>query len=630
MENRFGIKDFFIITLLVAVIVLVILAMMQFDRQYDKILTIKQQNDQLADEVARVKRRLTEGVAISSAATSGSQPGAPATQPGGAPAGTAWTHLREAEQMTGFARGGWFLDNFGTKVGKLTPLIATDVYQNWVEQQVMESLAQRDQYTLQYVPRLARSWDISSDGLTITFHLNEDATFSDGHPVTADDVVFTFDWIRNPEVNAPRVRAYLTMMKEVKKLDDHTVQFVFSEPYFKNFEAAAGQSVMPKHFYSRFTPSQFNEKTGLLMGSGPYMLENPETWTPGNGATLIRNPRYWNTPATFDRIAFSEIQEESAEMVRYGNQEHDLIRCTPEQYKKLLNDPRIMGFSNNFKYFSPYSGYSYVGWNQRRKDNGKDVVTRFDDKRVRQAMTMLIDRERMAREIFLGYATVATGPFAPKGPQSDPDVKPWPYDVAQATKLLAEAGYEDRDKDGVIEGADGQPFKFKLTYPGGAEIYEKMVLFLRDNFARGGIIMEPERLDWPVLLNKLSHSDFDSVILGWSSVPESDPYQEFHSSQIAGEGDNRTAYRSAELDKTIEEARKTMDVNARMQLWHKVHRILHEDQPYTFMFNRDALKLINKRIHNVSTSAVGLNFEYLNGGMIPWFIPTGEQQRPQQ
>ena len=77
------------------------------------------------------------------------------------------------------------------------------------------------------------------------------------------------------------------------------------------------------------------------MGSGPYMLENPENWAPGNGVKLLRNPRYWNTTATFDRISFTEIQEESAEMVQYGNQEHDLIRCTPEQYKKLLGDPRM-------------------------------------------------------------------------------------------------------------------------------------------------------------------------------------------------------------------------------------------------------------------------------------------------
>src|SRR5204863_2529898 len=138
---------------------------------------------------------------------------------------------------------------FGTKVGKLTPLISTDVYASWIQNMVMESLAVRDPYTLEYVPRLAKRWETSPDGLTMTFHLNENATFSDGHPLTAEDVVFTFDWIRKPDVNAPRDRSYLTTMDTVKAINPITVQFKFKEPYFKNFEAAAATNVMAKHFY---------------------------------------------------------------------------------------------------------------------------------------------------------------------------------------------------------------------------------------------------------------------------------------------------------------------------------------------------------------------------------------------
>ena len=639
MENRFGVKDFILLLVMVSLLVLVVLAMVQFDRQFKDVMTIKEQNSQLAADVTRIKRQLSDlaadGVSVrqsdatgaSTNPADGRRSASGSASSGGTQAGVdAFTYMRDAEKKPDFARGGWFLDNFGTKVGKLTPLISTDVYASWIQNLVMEPLVARDPNSLEFVPRIARRWDISDDGLTMTFYLRDGVTFSDGHPLTADDVVFTFDWIRNPEVNAPRDRAYLTTMKDVKKINDLTVQFTFTESYFKNFEVAAYTNIMAKHFNAKFTPNQFNEKTGLLLGSGPYMLENPETWTPGNGVVLVRNPRYWNVPPTFDRINFSEIQEESAQMVQFGNQEHDMIRCTPPEYEKLIHDQRIMSFSNNYRYPTPYAGYTYIGWNQKRKINGKDTETAFSNKRVRQAMTMLVDRERMAREIFLGYATVASGPFAPTGPQADPNVKPWPYDERRAKELLKEAGYEDRNGDGVVEGADGKPLKFTLTYPGGQEIYEKMILFLRDNFARGGIIMEPERLDWPVLVNRLNQSDFDAVILGWSSVPESDAYQVFHSSQIADQGDNRTSYRNPEIDKAIENARKTMDTAKRMEYWHQVHRILHEDQPYTFLFNRDALKLINKRVKNVELSKIGLNFEYLNGGLIPWYIPKDQQR----
>lgn len=630
MEHRFGIKDFFITLIVFVLIVLVLLAMRQFDRQYEQVLSIKTQNEQLANDVARIKRTVSDlsanGVTV--APSNGSATPTTASSAGIASKVDAFTRIEQAEKLPNFARGGWFLDNFGTKVGKLTPLLSTDVYASWVQNLVQETLAIRDPYTLEYVPRVARRWDISPDGLTMTFYMNENVTFSDGHPCTAEDVVFTFDWIRNPEVNAPRDRAYLTTMDTVKALDTYTVQFKFKEPYFKNFEAAAATNILAKHFYSKYTPNQFNEKVGLLIGSGPYMLENQEAWTPGNGVKLIRNPRYWALPPTFDRINFNEIQEEAANMVMYGNQEFDLVRCTPEMYDKLVRDPRIMGFSNNFRYPTPYGGYSYIGWNQRRKVGGEQKPTAFADKRVRQAMTMLLDRERMAKQIFLGYATVASGPFAPGGPQSDPNIKPWPHDEERAKKLLKEAGFEDRNGDGVIEDANGTPLKFKLTYPGGQDIYEKIVLFLRDNLARGGVVLEPERLDWPVLVNRLNESDFDAIILGWSSVPESDAYQVFHSSQIADQGDNRTAYKNPDCDRAIENARKTVDTAKRMQYWQEVHRILHEDQPYTFLLNRDSLKLINKRVQNVETSKAGLNFEPLNGGMIPWFIPK-DQQRTQ-
>jgi peptide/nickel transport system substrate-binding protein len=273
-----------------------------------------------------------------------------------------------------------------------------------------------------------------------------------------------------------------------------------------------------------------------------------------------------------------------------------------------------------------YGGYTYVGWNQVRTRDGNKTPTIFADKRVRQAMTMLLDRERIAREIYLGYATVASGPFAPKGPQSNPDIRPWPYDEARGKSLLSEAGLTDRNGDGVVEDASGKAFRFTLTYPSGNETVEKIILFMKDAYARAGIVMEPERVDWPVLVNKLNNSDFDAVTLGWSSVPESDPFQVFHSSQMTGQGDNRTSYVNPEIDKAIEKARATVDTDERMKGWHEVHRILHEDQPYTFMLNRQALRLINNRVQNIEPSKVGLNFEHLNGGVIPWFVPQAQQK----
>src|SRR5436190_314441 len=172
MENRFGVKDFIALLFVCVLIVLVLLAMRQFDRQFADVVTIKDKQEQLAQDLTRIKRQIADmsasGVAMASPVTPSTNPSgaAPAVAAGNAKI-DAFAHMREVEKLPGFARGGWFLDNFGTKVGKLTPLISTDVYASWIQNMVMETLAVRDPYTLDYVPRLAKRWDTSADGLTM-------------------------------------------------------------------------------------------------------------------------------------------------------------------------------------------------------------------------------------------------------------------------------------------------------------------------------------------------------------------------------------------------------------------------------------------------------------------------------
>jgi peptide/nickel transport system substrate-binding protein len=620
MENRFGIKDLFLFLFIAALAVVVVMAMVQFDRQYKQVMEIRDKQEEITRDLGRIRQQLAQGVVAvnnggGSVATTG-------------PAALDAFHLvREAEQKPGFARGDWFVDNTGIKLGKLTPLISTDIYQSWVEYQVCDSLAFRDPYSLEFLPRLATKWDISPDGLVMRFYLQRGATFSDGEPLTAEDVVWTFNWIQNPAVAAARHRSYLEKLKEVKKIDDHTVEFRFSEFYYLNFAyVATDLTILPKHFYSKFTPDQFNEKTGLLMGSGPYRLANPENWTPGQPIELFRNDRYWGVPPTFDRIVFKEVEEDAAEMVVFGNQEIDHIHAQPEPYQQMLKDKRILAISNHFSYPSVFTGYRYCAWNQVRRRDGQDYKTFFADKRVRQAMTLLLDRQRIVDEIAFGLGTVATGPFATFSPQSAPDVKPWPHDPERARALLKEAGFADRNGDGVIESPDGKPFRFTVMYSGTTVAWQKIALFMKDSMARAGIVVDFDPADWPVLLRKMQQGDFEAVCLAWSGVVESDPYQIFHSSQIKDQGDNRTAYANPELDKLIEKARTTLDEGERMKLWNQVHRILHEDQPYTFLFNRNELRFVNKRIANIESSKLGLNFEHLNGGLMPWYVPQAQQR----
>lgn len=624
MENRFGIKDFFLFTLVLVLIVLSILGMVQVDRQWRTISNLQEQSRQQGRDLIEIRRTLAEGIAVNTVVAPGKA--AATTQTAGVDNSRAWPDpfkpIKDAEKLPGFARGDWLIDNFGTKVKAITPFIGNDLYAAWVQCKVTEGMLYRDVDSLEFVPLLAKSWTVSPDGKTIVFQLRRGITFSDGQPFTADDVVFTFDWIRNPAINAPRERSGLDLLKEVKKIDEFTVEFTFKEFFFKSLETVGSQGILPKHFYSKYTPDQFNEAPGLLLGTGPYRMENASGWTPGQRMVLYRNERYWGQQPGPDRLVYLEVEEETANQTMFTNGEMDVFGATAEQYLKMKDDPKVLENAFAMEYVSMTAGYAYVAWNQASGTN----PTVFADKRVRQAMTMLMDRQAICEQVFLGFASVADGPFAPGSKQRDPNVKPWPFDVERGKKLLSEIGIVDKDGDGVLDMPDGKPFRVKLTYPNKSAVYDRITLFMKDGYAKAGIILERDPVEWPLLQKKLDNRDFEAIMLGWSGTVDDDPYQMFHSSQMADQGDNRMSYKNPELDAAIVAARTCVDDAQRLQLWHKVHRILADDCPYTFLLNRKATVFVNKRWQNVRTSTMGTNYNRLDYSPLPWFVAQGRQK----
>ena len=621
MENRFGFKDFVLFFFLILLILVVWLGMKQLDRQWAQLQALQQQGNDQTRILASIQRTLEDGITVNNqggSTTSTTQASTSSINSTGDP----FENLKEAEKRPDFARGDWLIDNFATKLPKITPVVSSDLYADWVQAKVIEGLVYRDPDTLEYRPQLARSWEISKDGLTFTFQLRKGVRFSDGEPFTADDVIYSFQLIMNEKINAPRQRAYYQKVKKVEKHGDYEVVFTMSEPYFESFDLCGTISVLPKHFYSKFPDEEINTNPGLLMGTGPYKMPDPAGWRPGRKVELVRNETYWGEPGTFNRIVFLEVQEEAAEETMFGNGEMDVFGTQPEQYRRLLNDPKTTGKANHFEYQSPMNGYGFIAWNQKRKDK----PTRFADPRVRKAMTMLVDRDRICQEVYLGYAKPISGPFAAGSPQADPAIKPLPYDPDAAKKLLAEAGFKDRDGSGVLKGPDGESFRFKLTYGSGNATFERVVLFVKDGFAKAGITLEPNPVDWPVLMKNLDNRDFDAITLQWGGGIESDLYQEFDSSQIADQGDNFMSYNNPKLDELVREARRTVDEPKRMELWHKAHTILHADQPYTFLNSRMSLRFMDKRIQDVRLSKLGLNYIYRYTMPMPWYVPKAMQK----
>lgn len=614
MENRFGVKDFFLFGVLAVLVVLVVMAMFQYDRQWKQLDFIKQELASQTQDLASLKQQMRNrptggGGGTTQAAADATMRGFDVTQQ---------SRLRSVTELAGYAPGDWLVQATNSPPPRLTPLLDSDLFASRIGELVFDSLLTRDPETLKFIPAASRGWEQSADGLTVTFFMRDDVVFSDGAPMTADDVVYTFGMAANPEIEAERTRVYLQYLDRVEKVDEFTVRFKFREYYFQNLETVGSIGIMPKHFYGKYSPKDFNNSVGLVLGSGPYRLSTPTGWTPepGKPFELIRNERYWGVRPPFDRIIWQMQPDPGARLIAFKNGDTDRFGALPEQYKDLIKDEKLLQRAANFKFTAPDDGYMYVGWYQIV--NGQK--TPFADKRVRQAMTMLVDRTSIVRDILYGYGAVATGPFHPLSPQFDDTIAPWPFDPARAKALLAEAGYTDRDGDGIVDGPDGKPLRYKLSYPSTSTLLERICLFIKDTMRRGGVLCETESVEWSVLIDRIRNKQVEAQVSGWGGSVEGDLHQIFHSSGIAGQGDNRVSYSNPELDKLIERARTTVDENERNLLWKRCHQVLHEDQPYTFLMYDDNLLFVDRRFQNIKPTKLGLNAPR------EWYVPTAKQK----
>ncbi|TVQ48493.1 MAG: ABC transporter substrate-binding protein [Gammaproteobacteria bacterium] len=588
---------------------LLVLLMIQVDRQWQRMAEMTQTLQEQSGDIRRTRGLLRDLEASLRAGNFGIADGDASARAALDAERDGFRRARQAAQQPDFASGDWLVLSFPVGLSSLTPLISTDIYSSAVQNYVLDRLLVRDPVTLEWQGLVARDWSMSEDGLTLRFQLRRDVNFSDGEPLTAHDIVFTYEFIMNEVIAAPRQRVFLQRIQQVTALDDYTVEFVFAEPYFASLELASLMDILPAHFYARFldNPRAFNESRGLLLGSGPYRLRDPESWTPDQGRVeLERNPRYWGpVDPPFDRIVWRVIENDSARLTTFRNGDIDAYEANAREYATLLRDANLLARTQKFEFMSPVAGYTFIAWNQQRSG----APTRFADRRVRQAMSHLTDIERMIDEIFLGYAEAAISPFNTRSPQHDPALTVIPFDLQRARALLLEAGYEDRNGDGVLQGPDGRNFDFELIYPQSASDTQRAVLFLRDLYARAGIIMRPAPTEWSVMIDKIREQDFDAMSLGWSSGVETDITQMFHSSEARPGGDNFMSYVNPALDALMDQARGEIDHDARMQLWQAAERILYEDQPYTFLFRRQSLVLLDRRLQNLEVTGLGLNLQ---------------------
>lgn len=644
MPNRFTIKDLLFLLIGLVVCLLLFLNMVKTNREVEALAGVQEALQDQATTLRQIQETLadpTDGTPLGLMDESDSAEGARVmfrdsflAVPNEAPAsditfsspssavnrrGLAqqWQTAPDSQLPADFAPGGTIIHIRNAEPATLTPFVARDSYANDIHADVFEKLCWRDlDPPFHYVPGLARSWIVSDDGRELVFHLFPNARWSDGKPVTADDVIFTLDLVLNERVDAPMPRSLLAdNVADYAALDRHTVRFRMRRPYF-NAVGICGNLlwILPRHIYGEFEAETYNGRIGdLCVGSGPWRVES---WDRGRQLVLKRNENYWGPKPALHKQVLRFITGELAELQEFWAGNADIIGPTEEQWIVYADDLRLKDRGEAISYYTPLRGYYFFGYNLR--------LTKFADKRVRQALTMLLDRQAMIDTLRGGLGRIVTGPFYFGSDQYDTTIEPWPYDPDRARQLLGEAGWSDTNGDGVIDkdlDGDGVREPFQINFlVARSNLHERYQRYVQAQFKQAGIKVNLDQLEWSVFEQRFVSRDFEMIVLAWTGNPETDAFAIWHSSQVADQGSNIIGFVNDEADRLIEQARQTMEYEPRMDLWRQLHRLLHVEQPYTFLFTGPRLTFIDQRFKNVQRRSLRL---YTS----EWYVPADLQRR---
>lgn len=486
----------------------------------------------------------------------------------------------------------------------LVPALASDSASSDICGMVFNGLVKYDK-NINIVGDLAESWEVLDGGLVILFHLRKGVKWHDGAAFTAKDVEFTYRKLVDPNVKTP----YSGDFERIEKLevvDDYTVKVIYKEP-FSPALSSWGMWIMPEHILK----NEDLNRTSFArhpIGTGPYKFKS---WKTGEKIELASNHEYFELRPYIDRYIYRIIPDDATIFLELQTRGVDWTGLSPLQYIRQTSNNFFRANYNKFRY--PSFGFTYMAYNL--------ADPKFQDVRVRRALNYAVNKKEIIDTIFFGLARVTTGPYMMDSWAYNKDVPGVPYDPAKARALMAEAGWQDTDGDGWLD-KDGKPFEFTLiANQGNAErlrCSEMIQKYLKDV----GVRVKIRVLEWSALINDfINKKRFEAVLMGWFLSRDPDNYDIWHSSKTREGEFNFIGYKNAEVDRLLEEGRRTFDQEARQAAYHKVHEIIYSEQPYLFLYSAEALPIINKRFRGVEVSPIGIGYNF-----IKWYVPRSEQR----
>jgi peptide/nickel transport system substrate-binding protein len=462
-----------------------------------------------------------------------------------------------------------------------------------------------------------KSWQTSKDRRYEKVVLRDDLTWSDGQPITAHDVVFSFKLILDPKVPVPAVRSGPDQIRWIEAYDDHTLV------YFHKQSAATNVwnpnfPIVPKHIYDNYgddptlqTSERFVKYENEPVVGGPYaikerrrneeiVLERRESYYMHDGKQVRRKPH-------FKTVRFRVIPDPNTALLALKNGDLDEMQLSPLSLWRTQTVGDDFYKLNTKAQGVEWTEFHFI-WNCK--------MPFFSDKRVRTAMSYAMDYDEMLNTVLGGLASPCAGVFHPDSwMTAQPAPKPFKQDLDKAEALLKEAGWEDHDGDGIrdkeIDG-NSVKFEFDLGVASANPDAIRICTLMKESLDRLGISCTVRPLEFTVLTQKELEHKFQAALAGWGTGTDPDTTELIYSTQGATSGRNYGSYSNAEVDALYLKGKTEFDRQKRAEIYGRIHRILWEDQPYTWLYCRNSLYGFNKKLRGYVFSPRG-PFNYSPG-----------------
>ncbi|HEU4882092.1 MAG TPA: ABC transporter substrate-binding protein [Longimicrobium sp.] len=478
----------------------------------------------------------------------------------------------------------------------MNPLTSSDNTGNQVQQYVLFMPLITYNEKFEPIPWLARSWEVNADTTVLTFHLRNDVFWHDGVKTTAYDVKYSYDMAREPKTLFPNT-AFWTHYGDATVVDSFTIQ-IGMRPHADFMDPWRSFSPVPKHILEGTAPSAMQThpfNTRNPVGNGPFKFVEHVQGQRWVFAANENFPKELGGRPYADRLVYRIIPEPTtlmAELLR-GNLDY-YIAPTAEQAEQIEASPeaRILSF--------PDRQFLMIGWNEKRE--------MFQDVRVRRALTMALDRKAIVQSVRRGYGELGNSTIPPifwnHDPQAGADLQ---FDTAGAKRLLAEAGWQDRNGDGILEDARGRPFSFTMITNQGNREREDIAVIVQSQLRKVGIDARTQLMEWGSLLDRIQDvdkRDYDAVIIAWVTEFRIDDTDLFHCDKLR-DPYQWVSYCNPETDRLLDTLPTLVDRNVSGPVWKQYQRQIAEQQPYTILYFTRRLEGVHERLRNVNPDARG-------------------------